>query len=339
MIFDVAVVVLITRSDGGFASELYLGFVLVSALHAFAFGVPSGVAAAIASALGYVIASGWPPPLPEFAIRIGFVTLAAVSMGLLAGQARRTRDGLQRQQEHLLRSDRLATVGELAAGLAHELRNPLAGISGALHVLATHLEPADERRTLLADLQAQIARMNQTLTDLLRHARQTPPRRITAEVNTLLEQTLTFVPRTGVDVVRRFDPSLPQVSADPDLLHQAFLNIVINARQAMPQGGRLTVESRADGRNGRPVRITISDTGAGIPPDHLDRIFQPFFTTKPNGTGLGLAIAARIVEQHGGRIAVNTAPGEGTTFTIALPAAPLESCWRGEDHAVPTAGR
>jgi two-component system NtrC family sensor kinase len=181
--------------------------------------------------------------------------------------------------------------------------------------------------------------MNQTLTDLLRHARQTPPRRITAEVNTLLEQTLTFVPRTGVDVVRRLDPSLPQVSADPDLLHQAFLNIVINARQAMPQGGRLTVESRADGRNGRPVRITISDTGAGIPPDHLDRIFQPFFTTKPNGTGLGLAIAARIVEQHGGRIAVNTAPGEGTTFTIALPAAPLESCWRGEDHAVPTAGR
>jgi signal transduction histidine kinase len=181
--------------------------------------------------------------------------------------------------------------------------------------------------------------MNQTLTDLLRHARQSAPRRLVAEVNTLLEQTLTFVPRAGVDIVRHFDPSLPRVSADPDLLHQAFLNIVINARQAMPEGGRLTVESRADGRNGRPVRITISDTGRGISADHLERIFQPFFTTKPQGTGLGLAIAARIVEQHGGRIAVETVPGQGTTFTIVLPAAPLESCRRGEDHAVPAAGR
>jgi two-component system, NtrC family, sensor kinase len=125
--------------------------------------------------------------------------------------------------------------------------------------------------------------------------------------------------------VRRLGPSLPRVEVDPNLVHQVFLNILVNARQAMPHGGRLTVESRVHGSNShrRSVEVLISDTGIGIDHDDLNRIFQPFFTTKSQGTGLGLAIAARVIEQHAGRITVDSTVGEGTTFTVVLPASPV----------------
>ena len=150
-------------------------------------------------------------------------------------------------------------------------------------------------------------------------------RQMALDVIGLLEQSLRFLPRGDIEVVRRLDTSLPPVSVDPNLLHQALLNILVNARQAMPNGGRLTIETRILGGNGRPVQIRIADTGIGIPADQLLRIFQPFFTTKAQGTGLGLAITARVVEEHGGRITVESAVGKGTTFTIALPTAPTNT--------------
>jgi len=163
------------------------------------------------------------------------------------------------------------------------------------------------------------------------------------EINGVLEQSLKFLPRGDIEVVRRLDSSLPPVSADPNLLHQALLNILVNARQAMPHGGRLTIETRTLPGNGRPVQIRIADTGVGIPEDQLGRIFQPFFTTKAQGTGLGLAITARVVEEHGGRITVESVVGKGTTFTIALPTAPQSALpadrgGRGK-HVAQSAGR
>ncbi len=339
LVFDLALVSFLVSITGGFDSDLHLAFVLLIALHAFYFGLYTGVATALAAVGLYGLAGDWPPPMPAFALRVAFFVLVGLCMGVVAEQARRRRDALERQQEQLLRSDRLATVGELAAGLAHELRNPLAGISGALHVLAGELAPHDERRVLLDELQSQIARMNQTLSDLLRHARPAAPRRVAADVNVLLEKTLTFLPRGGIEIVRRFDASLPPVHVDPDLLHQALLNILVNARQAMPNGGRITLETRWAGGNGRPVEIRIADTGPGIASEHRPRIFQPFFTTKPQGTGLGLAIAARVIDQHHGRIALDTVVGKGTIFTITLPAMPAGGRGTRGDYAIESPGR
>jgi signal transduction histidine kinase len=339
LVFDLGIVAFLVHTTGGFDSDLHLAFILLIALHAFYFGLRTGLLTAAASAVLYLLAGGDPPPMPGVALRVAFFGLVGLCMGMVAEQMRRRQEAFQRQQEQLLRWDRLATVGELAAGLAHELRNPLAGISGALHVLASQLRPKDERRRLVADLQAQIARMNGTLTDLLHHARPEKPRRVALEVNGLLEESLNFLPQGDFEVLRRFDGSLPPISADPNLLHQALLNILVNARQAMPNGGQLTVETRMAAGSARPLQIRIADTGVGISPDQLARIFQPFFTTKAEGTGLGLAIAARVIEDHGGRITVESAVDKGTTFTIALPTAPPAERVRRTRHAAQSSGR
>jgi signal transduction histidine kinase len=339
LVFDLVFVFFLVRITGGFASDLHLAFILLVALHAFYFGLPTGLVTAGVAAGLYALAGAWPPPMPGFALRVAFLALVGLCMGVVGEQARRRQSALERQQEQLMRSDRLATVGELAAGLAHELRNPLAGISGALHVLGSQLDTGDERRALLGDVNAQITRMNKTLTDLLQHARPARAQRIAVEINALVDQSLRFLPHGQIEIVRRLDQSLPFVNVDPNLLHQAFLNILVNARQAMPHGGRLTVETRSRPGNGPAIEIRVTDTGTGIPPDHLRRIFQPFFTTKAQGTGLGLAIAARAVEEHGGRIAVQSAVGRGTTFTIALPVTPAGDGERSEAYVIPSADR
>ena len=338
LVFDLVFVFFLVRITGGFASDLHLAFILLVALHAFYFGLPTGLVTAGAAAGLYALAGDGPPPMPGFALHVAFFGLVGLCMGGMGEQARRRQSALQQQQEQLIRSDRLATVGELAAGLAHELRNPLAGISGALHVLGSQLDTGDERRALLSDVNAQIARMNKTLSDLLQHARPARPQRIAVEINALVEQSLRFLPHGTMEIVRRLDQSLPFVHVDPNLLHQAFLNILVNARQAMPHGGRLTVETRGHGGNGPSIEIRFSDTGTGIPSEHLRRIFQPFFTTKAQGTGLGLAIAARVIEEHGGRITVESAVGRGTTFTIALPVTPPSDGVRSEAYAIQGAG-
>lgn len=339
LVFDLGVVFLVLRITGGFASDLHLAFILLIALHAFYFGLTTGLATA-AAALGlYALAGEWPPPMPGFALRAGAFVLVGLCMGVVSEQARRQREALEQQHEQLIRSDRLATIGELAAGLAHELRNPLAGIGGVLRVLAGRLSPEDATRALLADVQAQTARMEKTLSELLQHARPAAPAMVEVDVNGLLEQSLRVLPRGAIEIVRQFDESIPPLRADPGLLHQAFLNVLVNARQAMARGGRLTLRTELDDTDGRTVRVLISDTGIGIAPEHLGRVFQAFFTTKSRGTGLGLAIAARAVEQHGGRITVASEPGQGSTFTIALPVDAPIGCARREAYAAPGAGR
>ena len=339
LVFDVSVVFFLTRATGGFASEMYLGFVLLIALHAFYFGLVTGVTTALGSSVLYTFAGDWPLPMPAFALRTGFFLLVGLCMGLLSEAARRQREALEQRQEQLMRSDRLATVGELAAGLAHELRNPLAGIAGALRVLESQMRVHDERLAILADVQSQITRMDKTLTDLLRHARPAEPERRPVDVSLLLEQSLRFMPRGNIEIAQYFDPLVPALHVDPDLLHQAFLNVVVNARQAMPHGGRLGVRTRFRATTHPVVEVIISDTGIGIAPEQLTQIFQPFFTTKPQGTGLGLAIAARVIEQHGGRIAVESTPAVGTTFTITLPVGPGAETQRSHHYAFESAGR
>jgi len=341
MVLDLAFIFALVRMTGGMASSFYLAFYLLIALHAFYFGLATGGIAALLASLLYLFVDRWPPPisLSDLGLRVGFFLLAGLCMGGLAERERRERrlvEHLNRElqenqqrlteaQEQLIRSDRLATVGELAAGLAHDLRNPLAGVSGTLHVLAGQLPDTDPQQALLTEIQSQIARMNKTLTDLLWHARPPTPQYLALNVNEVVEQTPWFLPMAsgmGIEMVKRLQPDLPLLRLDPNLLQQALLNILINARQAMPNGGQLTISTRRcpslTGK-GETVEVAISDTGAGILEEHRSRIFQLFFTTKARGTGLGLAIAARIVEQHGGRIAVESEVGKGTTFRIVFP--------------------
>lgn len=357
MVLDLAFIFILVRLTGGMTSNFYLAFYLLIALHAFYFGLGTGVAVATLASLLYPFADGWPPPigLSDLALRVGFFLLVGFCMGGLAERERRERrrvEQLNRElqerqahlreaQEQLIRSERLATVGELAAGLAHDLRNPLAGVSGALHVLAGQVPPDDPRQALLTEIQAQIARMNKTLTDLLWHARPPTPQCLPLNVNEVVDQALWFLPVASgskIEVVKQLQPGLPSLRLDPNLLHQALLNILVNGRQAMPEGGRLTV-STCLRRNllgkEQVVEVAIADTGPGIANENLPRIFQPFFTTKAQGTGLGLAIAARIVEQHGGRIWVESEAGKGATFRIVLPVL-AEDTARSQADAIAT---
>lgn len=360
MVLDLGFIFVLVRITGGMASSFYLAFYILIALHAFYFGLVTGGIAAVLASVLYLFADRWPPPigLSDLGLRVGFFLLVGLCMGGLAGRERRERHlveqlnwelqekqrRLTEAQEQLIRSERLATVGELAAGLAHDLRNPLAGVSGALHVLAGQLPDADPRQALLAEVQSQVARMNKTLTDLLWHARPPTPQCLPLNVNEVLEQTLWFLPMasgSGVEVVKRLQPGLPLLRLDPNLLHQALVNILVNARQAMPDGGQLTVSTRLRQNltgKGEVVEVGISDTGRGILKENLSRIFQPFFTTKAQGTGLGLAIAARIIEQHGGKIAVDSDVASGTTFRIVFPL-PLQDVASIHDDAIATAQR
>ncbi|HET8732482.1 MAG TPA: ATP-binding protein [Anaeromyxobacteraceae bacterium] len=222
-------------------------------------------------------------------------------------------------RERMVRADRFATVGELATGLAHEIKNPLAGLSGALELLAEDLASNPRQADVVGEMRHQVARLTHTMESLLSFARPPRPRLRDTDVNATLEKVLFLVRqqrRLGDVQVEAELGELPHVLADPDQLEQVFLNICLNGCQAMgPAGGRLTVRSRAsDGR----VTVDVEDTGPGIPEHVRPNLFKPFFTTKREGNGLGLAISARIVAEHGGNIGYRCPPGGGTVFTVAL---------------------
>jgi len=228
--------------------------------------------------------------------------------------------------EQMKRADRLASIGEMAAGIAHEIKNPLAGIAGVIQVLKKDLPVNDAKRAVLDEVLSQVERMDKAVRNLLSFARPPEPRMTMVDINALTGKLLDFLApqfeKQSIITKRQFAPGLPWLVLDPDLMQQALLNIVLNAIKAMPEGGLFTVETHSDAqapdRSGT-VRIILADTGQGIPAENLGRIFSPFFTTRQQGTGLGLSITQRIVEQHGGEISVQSAPGAGAVFTIILP--------------------
>jgi len=228
----------------------------------------------------------------------------------------------ERLRQRLSEVERLAAVGELAAGLAHEIRNPLAAILNA----ATLLEEeetltADERASILEAVKTEARRLNTTLSDFLLFARPRLPTRQTGDIGKVVEHVSALLQeerngRAGVQVDVRVDPTIPQFPFDADQLTQVLWNIARNGVEAMHGRGHLTLDV---GRHNGEVLISVADTGPGISADEQRRIFQPFISKKPGGTGLGLAIAQRIVTAHGGRIDVESVPEQGSRFTICLP--------------------
>lgn len=225
---------------------------------------------------------------------------------------------LQSAQEELLEAERLAAIGRLAATVAHELRNPLNVIRVAHRALSLPL-PEDRRQRHLDAIGRQVAACSRIIDDLLSFARQWTPQLAPVAVGELLRQVVSdrSIPDTvGVEI--RTERGLPPVLADGTQLALALDNLIENAVQAMPEGGRLVLHAAPDGQH---ARITVADTGPGIPDEVRDHLFEPFFTTKTKGTGLGLAVVRRIVDAHGGRIGVESPPGGGARFTLVLPLA------------------
>jgi PAS domain S-box-containing protein len=227
---------------------------------------------------------------------------------------------LQDAQEQLVRREKLAVLGQLAGGLGHELRNPLGAIKNAVYLLNMILEePEAEVKESLEIIEKEVGISERVISSLLDFARPKPSTRVKVDINEIVQATLSHVPvPENVEVVSRLDKTLPTtILGDPDQLTQAFGNLILNAIQAMPEGGRLVVKSDVTGPN--QVTMTFADTGVGIPQEKMKKIFEPLFTTKAKGIGLGLALAKLLIEAHGGTIEVKSEVDKGTTFTVSLP--------------------
>lgn len=240
-------------------------------------------------------------------------------------------ESLKEQMHQMQRAEQMAVVGKLAAGLAHEIKNPLAGIKVAMNVLGNEEYLSSEDKDVVRKVAKECSQLELLMRSFLEFARPPKPKMESVEINSLLDSALTFhagSARRAVEgtpetkIVKEFG-SLPRTGADPMQLHQVFLNLVLNALDAMPEGGTLTVRTRFETED-RLIQIEITDTGEGIEPKHAANIFQPFFTTKPKGTGLGLPICRQLVEQHGGTIVATENPGGGTCFRIRLPLQTIE---------------
>lgn len=227
--------------------------------------------------------------------------------------------------QQLERVDRLASIGEMAAGIAHEIKNPLAGISAAVTIIRDGFNPGDPHAEILGEVLQQVQRLDKTVNDLLYFGKPSLPEFECVDINMVILQTVKFASqyRSVSNIEKRLNlmPNLSTVYADAKQMQQVFLNIILNALQAMTGGGTLTITTSLTTRQGREnVMIEVADTGSGIPAQILEKIFSPFFTTKAQGTGLGLPICSKLIRLHDGEIRVTSDGTHGTVFTVELPA-------------------
>lgn len=309
-------------------------------LMALWFGWRGGVAAAVIAGTFYIphIVMAWRAN-PEYTtaqyVEIGMFFAIATLTGILADSERQQKEEiektaaklketyaqLQASIEQLRRADRLSALGELSAGLAHEIRNPLGALEGAVQILQRGELPTETRQEFAEMASKEVNRLTSLLTNFLDFARPQPPRRAIMEPALLLDS----VARLAAETAKMTNTHLKletgetaSIAIDPEQIKQVLLNLVLNAIQAMPDGGEIILRSRQESSS---VILEISDQGSGIAESNLERIFDPFFTTRANGTGLGLSIAYQIVHGHGGDISVRNNSGRGATFAVILPLA------------------
>jgi signal transduction histidine kinase len=315
-------------------------------LAALWFGFRGGLTCALAVSVAYAphILFQWGGQLTlemEKYLEIVMYNVVGSVTGLLAQRERerslelqRTAEGLEEScsklqsqseriiaiEEQLRRSEKLSTLGEMAAVLAHEIRNPLGSIRGTAEILRDDYLPGDPKHEFIEIQIKETERLNHVVEDFLRMARQHPLELRDCSIQEELETIVTLVAKDAQNrgVSLHFEPNAEEaiMCGDGEKLRQAFLNIVINALQATPSGGSVTI-SLNKGASG--FEISFRDSGCGIAPDSLQRIFEPFYTTKPDGTGLGLAVTRKIIEGHGGTLDIESENGKGTTVTVRLP--------------------
>jgi hypothetical protein len=230
-------------------------------------------------------------------------------------------------EEHIQQKEKLSSIGLLAAGVAHEVNTPLAGISSYAQMLLQQLPDGDPRHRLLEKIHAQTLRASGIVNNLLNFSRIGDTMQREVNINKVLDDTLQLlepqIRNTHIQIIRSYAENPPGCRGNPSKLQQVFMNMILNARDAMPKGGSLTIKTRPVDSS---VLVEFIDTGVGIEPENITRIYDPFFTTKDvgSGTGLGLALSYGIIQEHGGRIFVESIPGEGAHFTIKLPVASVK---------------
>jgi len=290
------------------------------------------------SFLGFLDRERWLVELPEqleLALRVIFLAVAGNLTNTLAEALRRqfaktkavadqlaeANLNLQQAEEAVRRSDRLAALGQLAAGLAHELRNPLGTIRASAEMLNRSVASEnDVAREVAGFIAEEVDRTNSLVTRFLDFVRPLELRPAPADLAQVLDRSVAMVEREAaareVTVYKNYSPDIPPFPLDGELMERVFYNLLANAAQATAPGGAVTVKTRPVAGN---AEISIIDRGEGIEPKVIDSIFNPFFTTKPDGVGLGLAICSKIVDQHGGKIAVESERGKGSVFRVYLP--------------------
>lgn len=253
-----------------------------------------------------------------------FYVAIGVMTGVLIERQWRERDKSAALERELARRERLSSLGQMAAGLAHEIKNPLGSIQGAAEILGDDAPPGSKEHDLFDVLRKESRRLGAVVDDFLGFARPRPPQLAPLDVGGAIARASSQVAldesARRIRIRNNIESNLPTISADAEQVHQVFLNLLFNAVAASGDGDEVTISAHAENRNGsRAVVARVRDQGAGIPADVLPRVFDPFFTTKENGTGLGLSISHTIVRDHGGTIDIESEPGAGTTVTVVLP--------------------
>jgi signal transduction histidine kinase len=248
--------------------------------------------------------------------------------GQLGERVKKATLELEETQRQLFQSEKLAVLGKISAGIAHEIRNPLTSIKILIHSLVDEMATPASREKDLTVIESEIERVNKIIKQFLDFARPRPPSLEPVDVRRVLDETLALIAyeaeAQGVSLEKEYAPDLLPLPMDREQMKQVFLNILLNAIQAMEQGGQLRVSAaprnhQPGTRSGSFLEISFRDTGKGVPEDMQARIFEPFFSTKEEGIGLGLPIAQRIVEEHGGEIRLESRPGKGTIFYLKIP--------------------
>jgi PAS domain S-box-containing protein len=275
---------------------------------------------------------GWMKRKDGVDFPVGFTINNHVSpMGETIGKVVIFRDLTQvyKIQEEILRMDRLVSLGKLASGIAHELRNPLAGIKTTAQALSEEMSFNDSKREYLSRITKEIDRLNELLKSFFSFAKPQRLNLASCHIKDIVNEIIPFLIKEiadkGIRFIEIYHPELPKIRVDKNQMHQVFLNLFLNAIQAMPTGGQLRIQVHplisggSDGISQRFIQILISDTGKGIPANLVNKIFDPFFTTKSKGIGLGLSIAYQIIKKHEGTIQVRSEWERGTMFDIRLP--------------------
>ncbi len=310
---------------------------------AYWFGIRGGLLTAVAAAVAYYphILHTWGDNEPYAAsqyVELVIFPCAGLLVGVLADWQRKltaqyqsaaaslehANRELRASHEHLRRADRMSALGEVAAGLAHEIRNPLAGIKGAVEIIGSRVQPGTPEAEFAGIATTELQRLDALVGEFLAYARPRDPEFRLASLSDVVDHVVALLTpeaeRAGVTIVRDIAGRLPDVRMDPEQIQQVLFNVALNGIQASHAGDTLTIRT-SHGQGW--ATVAISDQGPGVPDEHRHRLFDPFFTTKTHGTGLGLAVSQRITSAHGGRIEFSDAAPHGATVTVALPASPL----------------
>lgn len=343
LLFDLSVVHLLIRFSGGFESNFFIAFYFLTALHSFYFGIIFGLGVATASSILYIFSGNfdfvtlhW----ADFLMRIGVLYLLALPLGFLSDQLRKDKQEIEtlncellkslhetdRLQKKLIKAERLSALGKITADVAHEIRNPLTAIGGFAKRLQKRIPFGTREKDYIDLVVSETGRLERILKDVLSFSREARYHLSMTPPNAIVEDSLhTFsdlFKEQLITVNKVFDPSLKDVLLDRDQIMQAINNLLSNAADAMPEGGVLTVSTQSVLlHDANFIVIEISDTGSGIPAAKVDRLFDPFYSTKEigHGTGLGLSICKKIMDEHKGFIRVTSEPDKGSAFRLYLP--------------------